>query len=404
MQLRQSLFQGLLAALLGFCLTTVLHACQATSNPPTATATPAAAPVVQAAPPASPKPLPPETRAIVQQAGAKGLFQPERGNVRFVVFSDLNSAYGSVEYDPEVARAIKLLPFWNPDLVLCGGDMVAGQDPTLSNSQLKAMWAAFDQQVAAPLRRLNVPFGFTLGNHDASSALGAQRQFLFQADRDAAAAYWKNPMHDPGVTFLDKTDFPFHYTFEANGIFFLVWDASSNRIAAEKLAWAEKALASDAAQSAKMRVVIGHLPLYAVSSRRNNFGDVLDNTDGLLAMMEKYRVHTYISGHHHAYYPAQRGQLQLLHVGILGQGPRYYIDSDLPPRKSLTVVDVKFDDPELTTYTTYDMQTLKVIANEELPRSLKGVNGVLIRRDVKDLSQVKPSVCQSGVDLAACQA
>jgi hypothetical protein len=68
-----------------------------------------------------------------------------------VVISDLNGAYGSTDYDPEVDQAIALMPFWNPDLVLCSGDMIAGQRTSLTRVQIQAMWAAFDRHVAAPL-------------------------------------------------------------------------------------------------------------------------------------------------------------------------------------------------------------------------------------------------------------
>lgn len=386
MRIRRSRLQVWLITLVSLGLALILPACQSSTAPPAATVSPSAAPVVQTATPPVAKPLPAATQALLKRAGAKGMVQPERGDVRIVAISDLNSAYGSVDYDPEVAEGIQLLPFWNPDLVLCGGDMVAGQDPTLSDTRLKEMWAAFDKVVAAPLRQAKVPFGFTVGNHDASSALGARGQFLFQRERDVTAAYWKNPAHNPGLSLIDQTHYPFYYTFQFKDIFVLVWDASSNTIPADKLAWVEKALASNAAQSAKMRIVMGHLPLYAVSSRRNNFGDVLNNADQLRSLLEKYNVHTYLSGHHHAYYPGHLGNLQLLHVGILGSGPRYYIGSDLPPRKSLTVIDVKFGSPELTTYTTYDLRTLQVVKPEELPPSIAGVNGTIFRRDVKPVS------------------
>lgn len=382
MRIRRSRWQSWLAILLGFGLTWTLHACQSASVSPTGV-TPTVTPVVQAIVPPQPQPLPPATQVIVKRAGAKGLFQPERGDVRLIAISDLNSAYGSVDYEPEVATGIQLLPFWQPDLVLCSGDMIAGQDPTLPASRFPEMWAAFDRVVAAPLRQAQVPFGFTVGNHDASSALGAQGQFLFQRERDATATYWQDPAHNPGLTFLDQTHYPFYYTFQFQDIFVLVWDASSNTIPADQLAWVEQTLASAPAQSAKLRLVMGHLPLYAVSSRRNNFGDVLNNADQLRALLEKYNVHTYLSGHHHAYYPGHVGNLQLLHVGILGAGPRYYIGSDLPPRKSLTVIDVKFDNPARTTYTTYDLQTLQVVQPNTLPRAIAGVNGTIFRRDVK---------------------
>jgi len=51
--------------------------------------------------------------------------------------------------------------------------------------------------------------------------------------------------------------------------------------------------------------------------------------------------------------------------------------------KNLTVVDINFDNPDLTTYTTYDMKTLQVINNSQLPRLLMAHNGMILRRDVK---------------------
>jgi len=109
-----------------------------------------------------------------------------------------------------------------------------------------------------------------------------------------------------------------------------------------------------------------------------------------------------MSGHHHAYYPAHKGDLQLLHMGILGAGPRPLIDSDLPPWKALTVLDVDFDTPELTRYTTYDMQSMDLIEYAELPRFLTGHNGLLLRRDVEftSLSADEKSVCEAKLGAA----
>jgi hypothetical protein len=347
--------------------------------------------------------LPAATQAILDRAGVE-VVAPPRKDVRLVVISDLNSAYGSTDYDPEVDQAMALLPFWQPDLVVCSGDMIAGQDRSLSPDRIKAMWQAFDHHVAAPLRQQKVPYGFTLGNHDASSALGANQQYLFQQDRDLAADYWNTPQNDPGVTFIDRTDFPFYYTFEHHGVFFMAWDGSSSKIPADKLAWIEASLASPAAQSAKARIVLSHLPLYAVAVGRNQPGEVLDNAPNLQALLERYNVHTLISGHHHAYYPAHKGNLQLLHTGVLGSGPRPLIDSNLPPWKGLTVVDIDFDDPALTTYTTYNIQTLRTIANEELPRFVTGHNGLVLRRDVTyaELQPEEKSLCEQRLGQALC--
>lgn len=376
----------------------------ATSAPEAEAVSPAEARegLVATAAPAPPE-LSAEAQAIVASV-AGGLANPPRKDVRLVAISDLNSAYGSTDYDPEVDKAIALLPFWQPDMVVCGGDMVAGQSPSLTEAQIQAMWQAFDDHVAAPLRQQTVPFGFTIGNHDASGARGPNNQFLFQQERDLATAYWTAPEHSPGVNFIDRTDFPFYYTFEQQGVFFMAWDGSSSRIPEDKLAWVEQALASDAAQQAKARMVLSHLPLYGVAVGRDEPGEVLDNADQLRHLLERYNVHTYISGHHHAYYPGHRGQLQLLHTGILGAGPRPLIDSRLPPWKVLTVIDIDFADPELTTYTTYDMATLRTIEYAELPRFLASHNGIVLRRDVSydELAPDEKSFCEQRLGQGLC--
>jgi hypothetical protein len=403
MRFQRSLLQILLGGTIGLCLTFILHACQpartpqAPASPPPTATTPSPEPAAAAT-------LSPEVAALVASAAPNGLYDPPRGEVRLVVISDLNSAYGSTDYDPEVDKGIALAPFWKPDLVVCGGDMVAGQNPSLTVDRLKAMWQAFDDHVAAPLRKAKIPFGFTIGNHDASSALGVTGQFLFQRERNIAAEYWKAPTHNPGVQFVDRYEFPFFYTFEHKDVFFLAWDGSSSQIPKEKLAWVEKALASPKAQAAKMRVLLSHLPLYGVAIGRDEAGEVMSNADQIRAMLEKYKVHTYISGHHHAYYPAHKGKLQLLHAGILGSGPRQLLDSGIRPRKSLTVVDIKFDSPDLTTYTTYDMQSMQLIKNEELPRFITGHNGMVLRRDVENLSAAERSQCESRLNATLCTA
>lgn len=318
------------------------------------------------------------TRRVASQTRLK---VPPKGDVRIVVISDLNSQYGSTTYETEVIQAIALIPSLKPDLVLCGGDMVAGQKKTLTKEQINAMWAAFDRQIAAPLRKAKIPFGFTIGNHDGSGSL-ANGKYIFQAERDLATAYWKNPTHQPRLNFIDRSGFPFYYTFSQNQIFFLVWDASSHLISAEQLAWVKKSLGSSNARRAKMRIAIGHLPLYGISVGRDKVGEFLDNAEQLRSLLEQYGVHTYISGHDHAYYPGKRGQLELLHAGALGSGPRKLLNSNLSPTKTLTVIDLKLG-TQKTIYTTYDMKTLNVINIQSLPRFIMAPNGKVFRRDLQ---------------------
>jgi hypothetical protein len=301
--------------------------------------------------------------------------------MRIVVISDLNSAYGSTDYIDQVKQAIAFLPDWEPDLVLCGGDMVAGQSNDLNDGEIAAMWQGFEKYIGAPIRKAKLPFGFTIGNHDGSGSV-YNGKFSFERDRNAAKKYWNDPKHNPNLNFVDRAEFPFYYTFQQDDIFCLVWDASTATIPTEQLQWVEKSLASEVAQKAKLRMAIGHLPLYAVARGRETGGNYLNEADRLRSLLEKYNVHTYISGHHHAYYPAHKGKLELLHTGVLGDGPRRLLSGDLAPNRTVTVIDIKLETSE-TIYTTYDMDTLKVVDQSTLPRYIDAPNGRITRRDIK---------------------
>ncbi|NJN02421.1 MAG: metallophosphoesterase [Leptolyngbyaceae cyanobacterium SL_1_1] len=309
-----------------------------------------------------------------------GMFGPQRGDVRLVVFSDINSPYGSTDYRAEVKEAAQMMMDWQPDLVVCAGDLVAGQKLSLTPAEIEAMWQGFDEKVLQPIRATGLPFVFTLGNHDASS-VKVNGNFLYATERDLANAYWSDPQRDAGLNFVDRAGYPFYYSTLQNDIFYLVWDASSATVAEDEIAWADRALASDVAQNAKRRIVMGHLPFYAVSQGRDRPGEFLDRADELRALLERHSVHTYICGHHHAYYPARAGNLEFLHCGALGSGPRTWLGRIDAPMQTLAVMDI-FWESDTTVYTGYNMGDRSVIALEDLPRQIVGPNGRLMRRDL----------------------
>jgi Icc-related predicted phosphoesterase len=303
---------------------------------------------------------------------------PPRKDLRLVVISDLNSQYGSTEYEPEVTQAIALILQWQPDLVLCGGDMIAGQKATLTESQIESMWAAFDEQVAAPLRQQQIPFGFTIGNHDGSGAIKDQT-LIFQNERELAQGYWQQqPSY---LNFVDRANFPFYYSFQQQNVFFLVWDASTAQISPQQLEWIEQTLQTPAAQQASARIVLGHLPLYPVAQTKNQPGEYLAAGKKLRSLLAENQVFMYVSGHQHVYYPGRIDSLELLHAGALGQGARQLINSELPSRQTITVLDL--DLPEISlTYSTYDATTWQQIALEELPTSIPHKDGTIWRHDI----------------------
>ncbi|HEY9769841.1 MAG TPA: metallophosphoesterase [Coleofasciculaceae cyanobacterium] len=308
------------------------------------------------------------------------LYLPPRKDFRIVVISDLNSQYGSTEYEPEIEQAIALMPQWQPDLVLCGGDMIAGQKASLTKAQIEQMWAAFELHVAAPLRKYQIPFGFTIGNHDGSGAI-KDRALIFERERDLARAYWNRNQHQLSLDFIDRANFPFFYSFHQNDVFLLVWDASTQDISDKQLDWVQTTLNSPAAQQAKARIVVGHLPLYPVAKTKNQPGEYLADGEMLRSLLEQNQVDIYISGHHHAYYPGKKGKLKLLHAGALGQGARQLINSELPATKTITIVDLDLSRFQIA-YTTYNAETWELISLAQLPISIPSDYGKILRHDL----------------------
>jgi len=263
----------------------------------------------------------------------------EEDGLDVVVLADLNSSYGSTEYEPEVTRVIEeIIREWRPDLVLLAGDVIAGQKPELGDAQVAAMWAAFDEVVARPLRSAGIPVAFSPGNHDASAYAAHAR------DRRMAVEYWREadaraaPGARWGVEALEGGRFPLHYAFTRDDVFFLVLDASTGGVVADtaQMAWIERALASPAARDAGLRVALGHLPLYPIAEGKDRPGEFQADGDALRAVLEAGDVAMYISGHHHAYFPGQRGDLALLGVGGLGEGARRLIGDGAEPASTVT--------------------------------------------------------------------
>jgi hypothetical protein len=244
------------------------------------------------------------------------------------------------------------------------------------------MWAAFGQQVLDPLRRAQLPFAFALGNHDASGSRSGGG-YTFALDRQQAERFWTPRRGQLGLQFVDASRFPFAYSVRQNDLFLLVWDASAAAVPAEQIAWAERSLASPAAQGARVRLVLGHLPLQAISQGRDRPGEVLQGADQLQRLLERQGVQAYISGHHHAFFPGRSGGLDLLALGALGSGPRRLLGASQLPRHTFTLIDLFWPrgaQPARALYTSYDMTSLQRINASELPARIVGPDGRALQR------------------------
>ena len=288
--------------------------------------------------------------------------------LRVVVLSDFNGPYGATTYPAPLEWVVKrILQEWKPQLVLSAGDVIAGQSARLPASSFPKMWAGFERDVRRPLAAAGIPFAQAIGNHDGSSSGG------FERERIAARTYWA--AHKPKLEWLDATHFPFHYSFRAGGVFVAVVDASSAKL--QNRAWLAAALLTEAAKSAGQRLVVGHLPLYGVSIGRNTLGNVLQDAERLRALLEGARVTMYLSGHHAAYYPGQRGALRVFASG--GIGARDYVEHPGTARSTVSLLE--FSDNGIKD-TTFDAVSGARIARSSLPPRLNGLNGSITRDDL----------------------
>ena len=296
--------------------------------------------------------------------------------LKILLISDLNDSYGSTTYSEEVHDVIAKVETIRPDLVLCAGDMVAGQSKRLSVERLDSMWSAFQSAVLTPLSERNIPFGFTMGNHDASPN--------YLNDRQAASKFWLANKSKVNLSFVDDRHFPYYFSYIKNNVFFISWDASSALIPESVKVWMHEQLQSPVAKDARGRIVLGHLSLYAIVEAKNKAGEVLQNADETLSFLKHNNVDMYISGHQHVYYPAAKQQVTLLHAGCLGGGPRNLIGQDGPAYKAYSVIQIgKRKSVKKATIHGFLARDHRRVDLQELPEIVQGFNGSVKRIDLE---------------------
>ena len=305
---------------------------------------------------------------------AKGKEKKRNKSLKICVISDLNSSYGSTNYADEVKSVIEKLKDIKPDIVLCGGDMVAGQKSTLTEENIHSMWTSFKTTVLNPINELNIPFGFTIGNHDASPS--------YLLDRTLSQKFWLNNKNATGLNFVDSSNYPFYYSYVKDGVYFISWDAAGARVNPDVYQWMEEQLSTKQAQKAKLRILIGHLPLYAIVDSKNKVGEVNEDPEKALNFFKKHGIDLYISGHQHAFYPAIKEGIRFLNAGCIGDGPRKLIANTTEAVKTYTIIEIPKRKALHFTYKTYDAKHHLEIDIKSLPDSIVGFNGVSIK-DIK---------------------
>jgi hypothetical protein len=159
----------------------------------------------------------------------------------------------------------------------------------------------------------------------------------------------------------------------------VVLDASSARISSDDLAWADRQLASAAAQEAPLRLVMGHLPPYGISQGRDRPGEVLHQPEALVNLIQRRGVQLYVCGHHHAWYPCRAGGINILNLGAMGSGPRRLLGSQEPPIQTFTVLDLHRD-RRLLVESTLELDGLQLLPTAQLPPFLQPSRGPRLER------------------------
>ena len=301
-------------------------------------------------------------------SGQNRNFQTPNKPLRIGLISDLNSSYGSTSYGPTVERGVNLLLQQKPDLVICAGDMVAGQKTSLTDRQLAAMWEGFETFVRRPLETAGIPLLPAMGNHDASSQQ-SQGRWIYARERQQASRFWSKHQDAVPSGLTEADNFPFQYAWHGPGLFLVVMDASSATVSSAQRQWLTRTLNAPQRQQDDLCLVVGHLPLTAFSQGRARAGECIHDAASLAAELRQADVDLVISGHHHAWYPAEALGLRLLSLGAMGSGRRRLLGSSSASPASLTLLDWSAADQSISER-TLNLNSFSEMQTDQLPTTI----------------------------------
>lgn len=292
-------------------------------------------------------------------------------NSRIVIISDLNGSYGSLKYDSRINKAIDRIITIKPDLVLVTGDMVAGQKSGLN---YKGMWQAFEAVVTIPLSNHGIAVFVTPGNHDASAYSGFEGERKIY--KDIWLKYQENYLLSSGIELLSMNNYPFYYSFKSNNTLFIALDATTtNQITGAQRSWLLEQVSRE--KEVDHKVIFSHMPMSPVAQGRDN-DYIRDPNNELFSLLKAQKVDLFLSGHHHAYYPAVFNDVRLVSQSCLGSGPRKLIGGSSVSEYSFTMVDLE-EHIKVDAYKYPDYKT--PVNRQGLVKQIKSPKGGYIIRD-----------------------
>ncbi len=269
------------------------------------------------------KPLPPSPGGIPPAPQGKDSF-------RFVVISDSNASYGSIEQGPAVKKAVETVIALKPEFVCHAGDLIAGQQKGIPREKLIQMWGGYHKAVTEPLKAAGIPLAPSPGNHDAS----------IQPDRDVYGEEWRKADLIPKLDFVEKSKWPYYYSFRWKNVLVLSLDAALTSMDGGQLGWMKGQLG--AARGMALRFTVGHIPPSVLVTKEygaKGHGTISPG-DRIVAAMLEGGVNAAFFGHYHVYYKARLNGLNFVGTGIIGTGQRRLEGEANTQPNSFIVVDV----------------------------------------------------------------
>lgn len=286
------------------------------------------------------------------------------------LISDLNGRYGSISYHQRVGDAVEAIIELQPDLVVCTGDMIAGQQqPRLDQDWLDRMWAGFNLTLADPFRRAGIPLLVTPGNHDGS----AYPEYALERQR--FAAQWDARV--PELEMLDGSHWARHYAARSGSILLLGFDGTrTGPLPPEELRFVEENL-QKFGSDASVTMVFSHLPMWPLTEGREH--EIIDDP-ALLQVLHRHGVDVYASGHHHAFF-AGTDDAGMIHVGngSLGGNTRVFSGQKQRQPHSFTILTV--EDGLVSVVSSAAPNFAEAVSADRLPASISGPLGTLKRID-----------------------
>ncbi|MCB0408179.1 MAG: metallophosphoesterase [Bdellovibrionales bacterium] len=281
--------------------------------------------------------------------------------LKIIAVSDINGSLGSLDYPSTVVRGVQSFILEKPDVVIGVGDYVAGEDVSHKYplSRFSEMWNAFKVYFLDPILQSQTEFAPSPGNHDASGYPKLQRE------RDVYVDFWSRNV--PRIEFIDSRNYPYYYSFKVDNVFFISMDDVTPfqiHHGDEQRQWIREQLSSSIAQTARARIVYGHIPLYPLlekskyaSKGRGKYYEVLNreqwevNPDGLEKIFINQKVSLVVFGHSHAFFPGRvvhdrpdgQYQLKILSMPCLGSGSRYLSGQNARSQTGFALIDIDDD-------------------------------------------------------------